>query len=159
MKSIKSKQKSLYKNQLSCKKGKVGRLMSPTKTVKKVKQRQSHEISSILTEDWQIKKQSNQFFFYCNNYIPIENSAQRRLVYKIQMIDEEQKNFQENKETASTFCKMVGEDKEIQTQQVQKEEIGVGGVVCEVKENYMQTQRNSYDEQKDKCFADVLTQL
>ena len=78
----------------------MARLLSPTKTIKKVKQRQSHELSSILTEDWQIRKQSNEFFFYCNNYIPIENSAQRRLVYKIQMIDAEHKSFEENKDTA-----------------------------------------------------------
>ena len=49
--------------------------------------RSYNEVSSILTEDVGIKKQNNEFFYYCNNYIPIENSAQRRFVYKIQMID------------------------------------------------------------------------
>ncbi len=40
-----------------------------------------------MTEEWKTVKPSNEYFIYCNNYIAIENSAQRRLVYKIQMID------------------------------------------------------------------------
>jgi len=38
-----------------------------------------------------------EYFVYQNNYIPIENSAQRRLVYKIQMID------LENQSTTTSF--------------------------------------------------------
>jgi hypothetical protein len=44
-------------------------------------------MSSVLTDDWENKKPVSEYFIYHNNYIPIENSAQRRLVYKIQMID------------------------------------------------------------------------
>lgn len=44
-------------------------------------------MSSVLTDDWENKKPVAEYFIYHNNCIPIENSAQRRLVYKIQMID------------------------------------------------------------------------
>lgn len=57
---------------------------------------------------------------YQNNCIPIENSAQRRFVYKIQMID------MENKTTSSNFnCKKM-ENKEVSTSLVDTQEIAIG---------------------------------
>ena len=52
-----------------------------------VKKRTTNEMLSILEEEYDLKKTQREYFVYHHNYIPIENSAQRRLVLKIQMID------------------------------------------------------------------------
>ena len=51
----------------------------------------SNEGISILTDCLHDKKPKLEYFEYCNRSIPIENSSQRRLVFRIQMIDEERK--------------------------------------------------------------------
>ena len=66
------------------------RLLSP-KTIKKGLPRMSNEGISILTDCLHDKKPKLEYFEYCNRSIPIENSSQRRLVFRIQMIDEERK--------------------------------------------------------------------
>jgi hypothetical protein len=84
-KSLKGKCKISTASECSSKKP---RPKKSVKTVKKGREaREAQELSSVLTDDWENKKPVSEYFIYHNNYIPIENSAQRRLVYKIQMID------------------------------------------------------------------------
>jgi hypothetical protein len=113
-----------------------------------------HELSSILTDDWELKKPVSEYFIYHNNYIPIENSAQRRLVYKIQMID------LENHSTTDTFipAKTRKEDIAIATETPDCREIAIGEqLVTGNKE--VQTEKTKFEEVPEKCFVDVLTEL
>ncbi len=60
---------------------------------------------------------------YHNNYIPIENSAQRRLIFRIQCIDMEQKS------TTDSFlpqCLPELQDRAMVTDTVQTAEVAAG---------------------------------
>lgn len=77
-----------------------------------------------------------EYFIYHNNYIPIENSAQRRLVYKIQMID------CENNSTSETFFnKKI--DMAIETDVKKVSDIAVGETVC-VGSKEVQTEKSKF---------------
>lgn len=94
------------------------------KTIKKGREtKEVHELSSVLTDEWELKKPASEYFIYHNNYIPIENSAQRRLVYKIQMID------LQNNSTTDTFLPKPEprkEDTSIATEVIACKDIAVG---------------------------------
>jgi len=87
-KSLKAKSKCKTKSDNNSKKPKPKKHLD-TKTVKKNNQLSLLDGNSIITQldDSSNKNLLKEYFIYCNNKIPIENSAQRRLVYKIQMID------------------------------------------------------------------------
>jgi hypothetical protein len=107
---LKGKGKHLTKSEQNTKKSKPTKIID-TKTVKKYNHFESRKGNSILTlnEDADPKKINKEYFIYCNKYIPIENSAQRRLVYKIQMID------LENKTTINNFYRPKYETQEVET--------------------------------------------
>ena len=60
--------------------------------------------SSFKEESWleKLKRPIQDFFIYNNNYIPIENSEQRKIVQRIRMIDfEAEQNDKENSKVES----------------------------------------------------------
>lgn len=117
-KSLKGKTKLSTASECSSKKP---RPKKSVKTVKKGREaREVEEMSSMLTDDWENKKPISEYFIYHNNYIPIENSAQRRLVYKIQMID------LENHSTTDTFLPQKQSLQPPQPPQPRREEIAMG---------------------------------
>lgn len=156
-KSLKPKSKHTPKPSGSVHKKAKGKKSSECKTVKKLPLRESNEVSSILTEEWEPKKPMLEYFVYQNNYIAIENSAQRRLVYKIQMID------LENKSTTSSFAPKKSEPKAVGTDPVLTAETAVNAVQTashgETQTDPIPEPVKKFQETAAKCFADVLTEL
>jgi hypothetical protein len=143
-KTLKPKPKSQHKSDTTTKKLKSKKLLSP-KTMKKTIPRSSNENSSILTEDWLCRKPPTEYFIYGNSKIPIENSAQRRLVYKIQLIDLENKMELDNKSTFETFLRAEPEDRGVGTDIVLLRDMAVGEKIeNENRESQTDQERKSY---------------